>query len=570
MMKSLCTTLAVFLMGLSATMAQPELDKAEAHVKDQDYIRAVEEIRHAIRKHPTNQKVLATATRIYLELDIADTALMYGKRLYEEDNQRDENVWLYSEALMESGNNLEAASLLRKQIKKSNSVQSSLLLVDALIAADSLGSAELVATTAKAKFASSPDAYIALGNIYFNYKPQPVFDLAIANYEEAVKLDPNLVQPHFNLAQCYWAQANRESDNELANELFKRSLIEWDKVTQLDPKNARAWFEKGKILYLGKRYREAAGSLIRYRQLRPVGTGNPLASWYLGNSFYEVRECDSARQHLDDAARQIDSVRSKASLLMARCQFFAKNWAKSAELFGKVESASATLESQDLWYYGATLVLAGDTAKAISVMDRAATADPKQCTFMFRYGVLLQQQQKNEASTRILKMRLANCSDSLDARIMVLIGNNFFADSLVDSARAMYERAVAKDSLTPYFLSRLAEITLIQNDEARAKGLFEKVVTLGRNGSASDKQAAIGAIGRLNGMDLTAKRCQQVVDRSKTGLEIDPRSEAMHLWTAVGYQCLNDAANAKKYYREVLRINPSNGTAKQNLKSLGD
>jgi TolA-binding protein len=41
------------------------------------------------------------------------------------------------------------------------------------------------------------------------------------------------------------------------------------------------------------------------------------------------------------------------------------------------------------------------------------------------------------------------------------------------------------------------------------------------------------------------------------------------LYLAIGYQGLQDAENAKRAYREVLKLNPNNEAAKKNLKALG-
>ena len=278
------------IIGISfSTQAQTSFERATELANAGDYLGAAPEIQAAIAKDPDNTDVLSLATRIYLELERPDSAVIYSQRAYDEDDDDAAIVRIHGEALIAAKRYLDAIGILRKQLKRNDEVETSLLLVDALIGADSIAVAELTAKTATTKHAKSADAYMALGNLYFNYKPQPVYDLAKLNYEEAIKLNPNLVQAHFNLAQSYWRLANRESDDELANELFKRCLMEWGEVTKLDPKNARAYFEQGKILYLSKRFKDAVNPLTMYRSLRPTGTGNPLASWYLGNSLFEIR-----------------------------------------------------------------------------------------------------------------------------------------------------------------------------------------------------------------------------------------------------------------------------------------
>ena len=571
MTSTLRFVLAICLItGISfSSQAQSSFERATELANAGDYLGAAPEIQAAITQDPDNTDVLSLATRIYLELERPDSAVIYSQRAFDEDDDDAAIVRIHGEALIAAKRYIDAIGILRKQLKRNDEVETSLLLVDALIGADSIAVAELTAKTATTKHAKSADAYMALGNLYFNYKPQPVFDLAKLNYEEAIKLNPNLVQAHFNLAQSYWRLANRESDDELANELFKRCLMEWGEVTKLDPKNARAYFEQGKILYLSKRFKDAVNPLTMYRSLRPTGTGNPLASWYLGNSLFEIRQCDDAKVHLEDAASQIDSVRGKASLLMARCAFFTKAWPTTAERYS-VAASSNLLEPQDYWFYGTSLVLTGDTTKAIDMMDKGAELDPKQCMLMFRFGLLLQSKQQNARSTSIFQKRLANCSDSNDAKILLFIGNNFFADSLVDSATAYYSRALEKDPSNPFFLSRVAEVSIVRGDIPTAITTLEKAATLGITAATADQlRSAEQALQRLCGLYLQSKDWSNIVATAKRITDVNPKSVAGWLYLGVGNQGSGNTAEACRAYKETLKIDANNKPAKENLKALG-
>lgn len=569
LMISRMISVAVFLFVVVPTVsfAQSAYDRALESAGNGDYATAVIHIREAMKGSP-NEETIGLAANIYLELESFDTAVVYAKRLYEEDDDNAAYVRLYAKTLVAAQRAPEAVTILRKQIKKEPDVNSYLVLVDALLGADSVSAAELVATTAKQKFSKEANAYLALGNLYFNYKPQPVLELAVKNYEEALKLEPALVQAHFNLAQSYWKMANRESDEDLGNELFKRSLQEWNEVSQLDPSNARAWFEQGKIFYLAKRYGDAAKALTEYRKLRPVGTGNPLASWYLGKSFYEMRLCDSARVHLDDAAAQVDSVRPLATLYMARCFIFTKDFKGATEKYAATNPT--VMEGSDYWYQGSALVLTGDTVGAMTAMDKGVELDPSQCALMFRYGALLSSKAMYTKSSSVFRKRLESCSDSLDARVLAFIGNNFFADSLVDSAEAYYRKAVLKDSVNPYFINRLAEVATIKGDAQGAKALYEKAITLGTISEAqADKVQAEVALGKLAGIGLQEKDWSGIIGTSKRLVTLNPKSLLGWIYLGVGHQGSSNKDEACKAYREALKIDPNNKTAKDNLKGLG-
>lgn len=562
--------LLTILVAMSASIIADDFSKAKEAMKDREWVTALGHIRKAVVASPQDLDILEVAAVIYLELDIRDTALTYARRVYEDDKEVEEHILLYGQALRESGQSVEASFMLRKALKKRDDVDVSLELVNALVDADSLRAAELVASTARDKHPSSASAYIALGNIYFNSKPFPVFELAVQNYEEAIKLDKSYVMAYFNLAICYWKMANRESDKDLKAEYVKRSFEAWDNVTDLDPKNARAWYEQGKILNLVGRYAQASQALLRYRELRPLGTGENLASWYLGESYFKQNKCDSAKIHLDDVASRVDSLRPHVSLMLAKCSFTSRQWQECVKAYTQSLPVKSRWDNTDYWFYGVALVVSGDTANAINAMAEAADRDPKQCTFMFRYGLLLQDRAMYARSTEIYRKRLTNCQDSLDPKIHVFIGNNFFADSLLDSAARAYEMALTLKPGYPYAKTRLGETYIARGDMQRGEAILMEIVESAKTSTSPDeRKLAVGAIARLNDRSLQEKEWASIVTRSKIATELDPKSVTAWLYLAIGYQGMQDADNAKKAYREVLKLNPNNEAAKKNLKALG-
>ena len=562
--------LAVATCLSTAVALADDLSMAKAAMKDREWVTALSHIRKAVSASPQDLDVLEVAARIYLELDISDTALTYARRVYEDDKDEEEHILLFGEALREAGQSAEASVMLRKALKKREDVDVSLELVNALVAADSMRSAELVATTARDKHSSSALAYVALGNIYFNSKPFPVFELAVQNYEEAIKLEKTNVMAYFNLAICYWKMANRESDKELKAEYVKRSFEAWDNVTDLDPKNARAWYEQGKILNLVGRYSQASQALLRYRELRPLGTGENLASWYLGESYFKQNKCDSAKIHLDDVASRVDSLRPHVALMLAKCSFTSRQWKECVKAYSDAIPVKSRWDNMDYWFYGVALVVSGDTVNAINVMAEAVDRDPKQCRFMFQYGILLQDRQMYARSTEIYRKRLEHCSDSLDQKIYVFIGNNFFADSLLDSAAASYEKAIALNPKYTYAKTRLGETYIAKGDVDRGESILEEIVEGAKTSTNPDeRKLAVSAIARLNDRALQERQWAIIVSRSKIATELDPKSVTAWLYLAIGYQGLQDVDNAKKAYREVLKLNPNNEAAKKNLKALG-
>jgi len=547
-----------------------EYSDAQKAVEEQDYVKALELIRVAIAKEPQDIDRLRLGAKVYLEMNILDTALSYAKRVYKDDDDVKEHVVLYANALIATNQAEEACVAIKKFRKGVDDVEMALAHVDALVAADSLVSAELVATTARSKFSKSPLAYLALGNLYFNWKPRPILENAADNYRAALDLDNNNVEAHFNLAICYWKMRNRESDDALATEYLTKCLDEWTTVSTLDPKNARAWFEQGKIYYYAKKYTKAVSALKEYRVLRPVGSGEPMASWFLGESLYKLAKCDEAQQHLEDAARQVDSLKSKVALMLARCNYDAKKWGECAKKYDEAVVFESSWEPTDYWNHGTALILAGDTVKAINVMLVASDKAPKQCAAMFRLGFLLQVRKQYASSSKVFLSRLTNCSDSNDTRVNILVGNNFFADSLVDSAITYYQRALTISPKSMWAQQLMGESYLLKGDEVIGDSLLNGVIANAQTSTSNDeKRYGIAAINALNNFDIKKRDYKGIVDRCKIGTQINPQSAVVWLYLGIGYQGLKDLDNAKEAYQAVLKIDPNNQMAKKNLQSLG-
>lgn len=554
-----------------ATVFADEFDNAKKAVAAGDYLQALTHIRAAIAEKPQDIDRIQLGAVIYLEMEIKDTALTYARRVYEDDDDQADAVVLLSKALVESDRAAEACALLKKFRRNDDNVELALAHVNALVAADSTSAAELVAATARQKYPKSADAYLALGNLYFSWKPIPVFDLAVQNYNDAIAINANLVQAHFNLAICYWRMGNRESDDALSNEYFNKCLSEWAIVSKLDPKNARAWYEQGKIYYLAKRYPAASNALKTYRDLRPLGTGEIMASWYLGESLFKQGMCDDAKKHLEDAATQFDSLKPKVSVMLARCNFQAKKWSECVASYSSAAAVDTLWEGMDYWKYGTALINAGDTAKSVDVMFKAAKVEPKQCKLMERFAYLLQSKKRYSSSSDIYRARLANCSDSTDAKIHVLIGNNFYADSLVDSAITSYERAIGINPKMMWGIQRLGDTYLLSGDVAKGRPLLDQVIANAATTTSPDeKRYAIAAIASLNGLDIKDKKWQSIVERSTLATSIDPKSVVSWLYLGIGHQGTGDKEKARSAYQEVLKIDPNNTSAKKNLQSLSN
>jgi tetratricopeptide (TPR) repeat protein len=120
----------------------------------------------------------------------------------------------------------------------------------------------------------------SLGNVYRDLKR---YDAAIAEYKEAIRLDPQSAYPHSSLGFVYWIL-----------DRYDEAIAEYVEAIRLDPQYARPHSGLGSVYYTQKRYDEAIAELKAAIRLDPQDayTHNTLAHWY-----YERRDYSSAKEH---------------------------------------------------------------------------------------------------------------------------------------------------------------------------------------------------------------------------------------------------------------------------------
>ncbi|MER3328687.1 MAG: tetratricopeptide repeat protein, partial [Candidatus Kapaibacterium sp.] len=252
-----------------------------------------------------NQKLLILKGDIYFELENYEEA----KKAYEKAFDLDDNeiaTSKYGKVLSVTKDFIKSEKLLKNGIDDfEKSIPIRLELASNYIRAGKLTDAEVQIKRARDINENDPRIYITEGDMYFD---QRVYELSKKSYEKALALDENQKEARSKLATSYYWLANREADQDLSNELFTMSLKEWDRVTKQDTMDASAFFNKGKILFFAKQYKDAVPALFRYYELRPDGN---LGRWYLGQSLYELGLCDSAAPQLKYVSENIDSVKFK-------------------------------------------------------------------------------------------------------------------------------------------------------------------------------------------------------------------------------------------------------------------
>jgi tetratricopeptide (TPR) repeat protein len=554
-----------FSLVLVSCASADNLEEIRRLYREKQYSESARLIEAYLRSEPTSVEALILAGDVYGQLDQPEKALEYYRAAYQREKENPEVLRKYARLLSERGQHSEAIELLRRAVRSHpRDVMLRLAYGQALLAADSIQAAELEITKAREMNKTIPDGFLALGDLYYS---QRVYPLAKDNYEQALTLDPDNVLAREKLALVYFRMANAEVvDNVLANEYYSRSLQQWAEIIKRDPTYARAYFEQGKIFFYASRFPEAAAALREYVRLRPDASNTPLARWYLAQSLEKIGKCDEAQEYLEATIGSIDSVRSKARLLLARCYFDTKQYQNAANTFRDLQADDPSMieSTLDRERFGYALILSGDTASAIPVLRQVVDRDSSRCLTMYRLAELYRLRQQYDDAVTLYQRYLSNCPDTMAARIYALMGASFFSANRLEEAMHALEQSIERDS-TLVFAYRLLATT----QKSLGQSLKQIITTLQRG--------LRNAITPADRALLYTLYCQLLLeDRQYEELKLvasgwfrsdSDRAEAA-LYLAVGYQGIGDRDGACKYYREALRLNPTLEVAKKNLKQL--
>ena len=410
----------------------------------------------------------------------------------------------------------------------------------------------------------NPMVYVALGDLYYTKR---VYELSKDNYITALEFDDKLLDARIKLAQSYYELAVAEPDTALYNELFLRSLQEWNTITKQDPNNARAFFQQGKILFQASRFGSAAASFFRYTQLRPeVSQGR----WYFAQSLFKSGQWDSAAVQLSWIKQSDlpDSIKKQSTIYLAQAYFNTKNFEKSVAAY-KESKLMMTLDQEELERFGFAAVNAKDTTLAISIFDEAIAGPQKKCNLMFRYALLLKDKKMYAKSNEVFTKRIKECNDENTIKAKLFIGVNLFSDNKAAEAIPVFKEYVASDPNSMYARRMLANSfsSIAKNDSARA--VLIAAFEYSKTNPSLQKSDVESVLQSLCKNYLDAKDFSNTVKYAKLWAEFNPESENAYLFMAIGYHGQNDKDNACKNYKETLKKNPNNPVAKRNVGSLG-
>lgn len=567
-MKRLLAFGVALMLASSSMLAQGNLQKAKELLAAKEYPSALPAAIAAVKENPRDLPSLLLLGDVYDALDQQDSALAYYQKAQDVDYWKPEvmrKVALGLSALGKHGDALKKAEELTKTHAKD--AESFLVLSQVYIAGtespdflkakvdNPLTKADAAVIKAQS-INKSAASYVARGDLYF---AQRVFELAQNNYEEALKLDANLTESRAKLAESYFRIANNQGTSKEDNiKYVNLSLQEWDKVTKADTNNVKAFFAKGKIQFLAKKYAEGIPTLQRYLKLKPDGSQG---RWFLAQSAFTLLETEKKEydtnliEHLELSKKAIDTVADKVDLMIAKTSLYKRDFKKSADKFAEIK-ANKGLQPADIELYARAAINSGDTATAVREYKDFFVKNPKSCKLMLSIGQALYTWKQYDDAIEIFRKRLdvSNCpADSNNARVNYFVGAAYYSKNKLDSALPALQESVKLDPKALYARNQLATTFLEMKKPKEAKEEFVKVVELGRADSVKSKRDVTQAISTLCRIANGQKSWSELKKYALDWTTIDQESTFAWFYAGLASQQMQNTADACTYYKEALK-----------------
>ncbi len=554
---------ALIFFGFAEVFAAP-VDDLKNFYKEKDYTNARTVITAAITQKPKDEDVFVMAGDVYFELAMPDSAMIMYKRANELDGGDNNIKRKLAKTFSELGMHQEAIDLINKAIKdEKNNVLNNLALGQAYLKKGDLNKADLEIRKAQKMDEKLPQGWVALADLYY---AQRVYSLAVDNYKKALELDEKNMDARINLASSLYQLARQEEDKDLKNEYYNQSLNQWEIVANKDPKNAKAFWEAGKIYYLAESWENAAKYLNKYISLR---SDHSIARYYLVESLSKINACEPLIENAKIVANEIDSVKARVNLWSAECLYKTQQFKEAVAAYNDCKTLMQ-LDADNLENLSNALLFSGDTAQAIKSYADVIKVDKNRGLGLMRYGTLAYVMKDYASAIEYLKLRDEVEKDSLSSKMKYYLGLSYIFSEKYQEAIPVFQALMVEDPENTYSALYLSDSYVKLGDKEKGKQvLVDAIAKLSTNAKANENPLN-NAFQKLNAMYLGDKKFKDMNTLSKSWTELMPTSQAAFFFYALSYHGQGDQPNACKYYKKVVSLDNTSELGKNARKYIGD
>ena len=433
--------------------------ESRIHIKNKDYGKAITSLEKAIEKDPDSFILTRDLSRLYLRGNNTEKAVELADRLVRLDPDNVDGLLLYIQLKKDDMAETKQVEILNRILMLDPKNKETFLRL-AKIYMEKENNAEALILLKK-MVAEFPDYYVAwfyLGEVYLAQKE---YDLATANFLKTIELEPELVEPRFQLINIYNMQ-NKKANNRNISDAYKEILeIEPDNQraklglalhyykTNMKKKSTELFMELGQSVesdsrlvliavedYIsGKKFKDA---IIVFSQMLKSDPENSTLNFFTGMAYEANGNYKKAILHY--LKIRPDHSQYKKSIL--NIAFLYKKLGEKQTAINYLEDKYKTRPKDiDIIIYLASFYEDGERyKKAASLLKKGLEDSPENTSLLFRLGAVQDKAGLKEESISAMKKIIE--IDPKDASALNYLGYSYADQGInLDEALSLIKRA---------------------------------------------------------------------------------------------------------------------------------
>jgi tetratricopeptide (TPR) repeat protein len=330
----------------------------------------------------------------------------------------------------------------------------------------------------------------------------------------------------------------------------------------LDTTDSAALFTLGRLFFQAKQYSNASRyfhTYVRRFPTSPEGWELYMESLYLSRQYKEAKEAA-------EKVRQSAPNSTKALAVTGHAQYELKEHDKAIQTFQQLAKLD-TLGLENEMRLGKAYAANKQDSLAIVTLEKVVRADPTQVELYSDLGAAYMRMRKWDKAVGAFRMRIKSDPNNTSAYVNYAL--SAMAIGQWDSARVALKKAT---ELRPDYLPGhlyLARALAGMDSLQVAKKEYEMVVQLADTAVIKYRVELADAHSMIGAAYLLDRKYPQALESLNTSVRFKNDNAQARLWRAQTLALMNRRDEAIAEYRVVLKLDPKNKTAKENLEQLG-
>ncbi len=366
---------------------------------------------------------------------------------------------------------------------------------------------------------------------------------ALAQYEKIFALKPDYPPAYFNMALLHAASGRSAA----AEDAYRKAL-------QHDPQYTKARYNLGLLLLAGKRYADARGEFEHIIQREPA---HAESRFNLARAAYGQKDYATALREYARAIEQRSGRYPEAYLNLGLTHVALKQYAEAEAAYRKALQANE--KYPEAWYnLGLAQMRQGHANEALRSFRTAIQHDPRYAQAWFNLAVLHGREGRDNEAIEAYRQALAVRPDYPQARLNLAV--RYARQGKHAEAIREYRALLEKDDTYALAWLNLGIAYQETKDHARAKDALRRALALEPN--------SVNAMKQLARTLAEQRQYDEAIDVLNQAISAEAGDARLRWQFARVLRDAGEPAAARVQYEKVLRLEPENDKARQELMSL--